>query len=106
MNKFIKFLVSTILIVSFNAYAQKKVYETQVVCDNPKDMIKVLLENGEQPIVIAESDIDSRLTVTVWLNTSGEMTVTQSSNQLMCMLAAGTNSKYKMLQPSKSLSNY
>lgn len=106
MNKFIKFLVSITLILASNAYAQKKLYETQVVCDNPKDMIKMLLENGEQPIVIAESDIDSRLTVTVWLNSFGEMTITQSSNQLMCMLAAGSNSKYKMLQPSKSPGNY
>lgn len=96
MNKYIKFLVSTILIFSANVYAER-IFKVDVLCDDTKIMASVLKENGEVPIVIAKSDVDESMIITVWMGKDGSLTVTQSSNQLMCLVAAGSNAKYRPL---------
>lgn len=96
MNKFIKSLVSIILIFSANVHAQR-VYKVEVLCDETKTMVNVLKENGELPIVVAKSDVDDTMIITVWMGRDGSMTVTQSSNQTMCLIAAGSNAKYRPL---------
>lgn len=96
MNKYIKFLVSTILILSTNVYAQR-VVKVEVLCDDTKAMVNALKENGEIPIVVAKSDVDETLLITVWMSRDGSMTVTQSSSQTMCLLTAGSSAKYRPL---------
>jgi hypothetical protein len=105
VNRFIKFLVSITLIATFSVSHSQQVVEIDVLCDDLNTVVKALLANNEQPIIVSKSTSIQGTTVVVWMNQQGEMTVTHSSATRMCILAAGESTKLR-LPESKSLSRY
>lgn len=105
MNRYIKFLVSIILIGMFSASHSQQLFNIEIVCDDIKTLTKVLLSNGERPVIVAKSAVDPNFIISVWTNRQGEMTVTQSTNQVMCVLAAGEGVKIRvpdLLSPTRN----
>ena len=111
MNKSIKFLVSIILIALVSTtQSEPRAFTADIVCDDLNQVVKILVDNGEQPVMVAQSAVSSpnglALTVSVWMNQQGEMTVTQSSEYKMCIIAMGTSSKMRLPEARSSTRYY
>lgn len=92
MNKFINSLVSiTAILLATNVSAEPYERGLKVACDTLPKMVEFLRKEGEVPILVSDVFETPGHKLTIWVSTSGAISVTQSDKTYMCLLGAGEN---------------